>query len=165
MRYSRPDSGFTLIELMLSVSIIGILAAVAIPAYQDYIIRAKVIEGIRLAIPVEEAISRYYDRWGQLPKDNAVAGLPSDKALRGAWLSSMSVQDGVIVLQYRDKSTLVEGANQVTLQPAVNGLAPTSPLLWVCGTHDVAEGFRASLPPELKTTLRNKYLPTSCRSK
>ena len=75
MGMAQCQKGFTLIELMIVVAIIGVLAAIAIPAYQDYTIRAQVSEGLTLASGAKAAVSEYYMNHGAWPTDNAVAGL------------------------------------------------------------------------------------------
>ena len=67
MTLIRLRRGFTVIELMLVIGVIGVLAAIAIPQYQSYVVRAKVAEGFELAAPVMRGIAAYYDRWGALP--------------------------------------------------------------------------------------------------
>src|SRR5713226_769858 len=84
-------AGFTLVELMIVVAIIGVLAAVALPAYQDYVIRGRVAEGLALTATAKQAVKEYYDRWGVLPADNARAGLPPAADLRGRYVQSVSV--------------------------------------------------------------------------
>ncbi|NNC77687.1 MAG: prepilin-type N-terminal cleavage/methylation domain-containing protein, partial [Woeseiaceae bacterium] len=69
-------SGFTLIELMIVVSIVGILAAVAIPAYMDYVVRVQVAEGVKLTGAAKSAVATYFQEYGSFPEDNAKAALP-----------------------------------------------------------------------------------------
>ncbi len=135
------QKGFTLIELMVVVSIIGILAAIAIPAYQDYVVRSKLAEAAQLLGPVKTAVSQYYDRWGRLPKDNTAAGLPPPAALRGKSVMEIEVRDGVIgVLLDNVKLTTING-KRVFLRPAISQAYPTGNIVWVGNDRTAPTGY------------------------
>ena len=87
----KKQQGFTLIELMIVVAIIGILAAIAIPAYQDYTIRAQVSEGISLASGAKTAIAEYYQNNGDMPADNTVAGIEDPAVIFGKYVNDVTV--------------------------------------------------------------------------
>lgn len=144
----KVQQGFTLIELMIVVAIIGILAAVAIPAYQDYTVRSKVAEGLSLASAAKTAIAEYWSSKGVLPGTNTSAGLPKAASIMGNAISSVQVgANGVItVTTVKDTSGLPTAAaiKTFTLTPATTGGA----LSWKCA----------------KGTIDAKYLPSECRS-
>ena len=137
----KKQQGFTLIELMIVVAIIGILAAVAIPAYQDYTVRAKVTEALSLASAAKTAISEYYATNGTLPDSNAGAGIASSTSITGNNVSSVAVTtDGSI--QVTMSGNPIAG-NTMVLSPTTNGGA----IKWDCSGG----------------TLPSKYRPSSCR--
>ena len=115
------QQGFTLIELMLVVSIIGILAAVALPAYQSYTMRAKLAEALTLAEPAKKAVSDYYDRWGVFPINNRQAALPDPNSFVGNYVQNITIAHGVIRLTLKKSKQLrgLEGKT-LSLRPAFN---------------------------------------------
>ena len=162
----RTQQGFTLIELMIVVAIIGILAAVAIPAYQDYTIRAQVSEGINLAGEAKNAVSDFYATRGRLPDSNVSSGLPSSTSLIGKYVSGIAVgNSGHIQISYGNQVNAQVQGDVLSLRPAKVNNSPTSPLSWVCGDSTnptnttIATGAGANA-----TTLLGKFMPTDCRS-
>ena len=144
----KVQQGFTLIELMIVVAIIGILAAIAIPAYQDYTIRAQVSEGLNLSAGAKAAISEYFMDTGLLPTDNAAAGIATNTSIQGNYVSQVDVAAGVITVTYANNGT--QSANNaingdtLTLTPnTANGGAVD----WDCSSAD----------------LLDKHLPSACR--
>lgn len=118
----NAQKGFTLIELMIVVAIIGILAAIAIPAYQDYTIRAQVTEGVNLMAGAKAAVTETFNDTGAFPATNAAAGLPTATSIRGSYVTQVALAtSGVIVATYGNKanSNLTGGTCRVT--PANNG--------------------------------------------
>jgi type IV pilus assembly protein PilA len=165
------QSGFTLLELMVVVTIIGILAAVAIPRYQDYTIRTRVAEALVLSVEIQKTVAQYYDRWGVLPVDNAAAGLPPPEALRGMAVDAISVSQGVVAVQF-SKSIAVptkDGAKPSTpyglvIRPAIRADSPTSPVSWVCQGASVPDGVVVPEMPSNLAVLDKRYVPANCRS-
>ncbi|WP_416372692.1 pilin [Acinetobacter schindleri] len=99
------QKGFTLIELMIVVAIIGILAAIAIPAYQDYTIRAQVTEGVNLMAGAKAAVTETYNDTGTFPATNAAAGLPKAVSIKGSYVSQVALSEGgVITATYGNKA-------------------------------------------------------------
>ncbi|HFC5114250.1 TPA: pilin, partial [Neisseria gonorrhoeae] len=91
------QKGFTLIELMIVIAIVGILAAVALPAYQDYTARAQVSEAILLAEGQKSAVTEYYLNHGKWPSDNSAAGVASSPSdIKGKYVKSVTVENGVV---------------------------------------------------------------------
>lgn len=147
----KIQQGFTLIELMIVVAIIGILAAIAIPAYQDYTIRAQVSEGLNLASGAKAAVSEFYMDSGVLAATNAIAGLEAPGAIQGNYVDQVTVLNGVITVRY--SNTLPQKANlainNATLLLTPN-VAQAGAVDWNC-TGGVTLGANA------------KWLPAACR--
>ncbi|EPT3495395.1 pilin, partial [Neisseria gonorrhoeae] len=95
------QKGFTLIELMIVIAIVGILAAVALPAYQDYTARAQVSEAILLAEGQKSAVTEYYLNHGKWPKDNGSAGVASASTIKGKYVQKVEVTNGVVTAQMK----------------------------------------------------------------
>ncbi|XOV89074.1 MAG: prepilin-type N-terminal cleavage/methylation domain-containing protein [Pseudomonadota bacterium] len=125
--------GFTLIELMIVVAIIGILAAVAVPSYRDYRTSAQVAEGMRLKQPYREMIQEYYAHRGEFPLTNEMLGLPPPEHLRGQYVTSIEILGGQIIVTFSqevDAAELLDG--KLIDTPCVNVTYPASPILWNC---------------------------------
>ncbi len=142
------QKGFTLIELMIVVAIIAILAAIAIPAYQDYLIRTQVSEGAVLTDGAKTAVAEFYSNKGAFPTNNQSAGLPANIAsISGKYVQSVSVANtGKITALFGGASNLKIKTAVFVLSPIVNG----GSIAWSC-------------LPSGGTTVNVKYLPTSCR--
>ncbi|MFN3713952.1 MAG: pilin [Alcanivoracaceae bacterium] len=130
------QQGFTLIELMIVVAIIGILAAVAIPAYSDYTVRAKVSEGLSLASGAKTSVTEFALSTGGLPADNAEAGLLSPTSITGNNVASVTVNGGNIEIEYSNDAA-IQG-NTVILVPANT----QGSIIWSCTGGDVEPRYR-----------------------
>ena len=137
----KAQQGFTLIELMIVVAIIGILAAVAIPAYQDYTKRAHVSEGMSLASGAKAAVTEYYSSTGTWPSGNTEAGLSPSGSITGNAVRSVAVDGSKITVTFNTKA--VSGKTLVLQGTANSG----GTIEWSCNGGD----------------LEAKYLPSNCR--
>lgn len=134
----KQQHGFTLIELMIVVAIIGILAAVAIPAYQDYVIRAKITEGLSLTTSAKTAVTEAVMVDGAWPTSNGAVGLATAESISGNDVDSVSVgANGVITITYSTANIL---GSTITLTPITTG----GSVSWNCNGGDVRQVFRPS---------------------
>jgi type IV pilus assembly protein PilA len=141
----NKQQGFTLIELMIVVAIIGILAAIAIPAYQDYTIRAQVSEGLNLSGGAKAAVSEFRMDRGVWPSDNTAAGIATNATdINGKYVTGVAVAQGVITVTYGADAHADIGSDTLLMSP----LAQTGSVEWVCKSSTIAD----------------KHLPAACRN-
>jgi type IV pilus assembly protein PilA len=153
----QVQKGFTLIELMIVIAIIGILAAIAIPAYQNYTIRAQVTEGLTLADGWKTAIAEYYANTGNWPAQGNLTGTCVSV---GKYETGVTVNaSGVIQVTYGNQANVKINGQKLALVPYTNA---NGDVLWQCGTAAAPSG--TSSGGSNTSNISPQYLPTSCHS-
>ena len=139
----KIQQGFTLIELMIVIAILGILMAIAIPAYQDYTVRAKVSEGMNVAGAAKLAVAETYQTNGAWPSSNESAGLTADTSIKGNNVASVNVNGSLLTIAYTNDANL--NGKSLVLKATDQG----GSVSWECGYTG--------------TDVDSKYLPSNCR--
>jgi type IV pilus assembly protein PilA len=162
---NRHSGGFTLIELMIVVAIIGILASLAVSAYQTYTVRAQISEGLNMAAGAKVPIVDAFTNDGVAPADRAAAGMsPLATDTRGAYVSAVAINDGRVDITFSGPRAHQDIIGQtVSLTPYATPGGST--VVWRCGNAGIPGGG-ALLPGganHLPPTVQPRYLPSSCR--
>ncbi|ENW6171201.1 prepilin-type N-terminal cleavage/methylation domain-containing protein [Neisseria gonorrhoeae] len=160
------QKGFTLIELMIVIAIVGILAAVALPAYQDYTARAQVSEAILLAEGQKSAVTEYYLNNGIWPENNDKAGVASPSDIKGKYVESVTVTNGVVTAEMASSNVNkeIQGKRLSLWARRENGSVK-----WFCGQPVKRESNNADAVTAdgtdgaTGTKIDTKHLPSTCR--
>ncbi|CNR14858.1 fimbrial protein [Neisseria gonorrhoeae] len=151
------QKGFTLIELMIVIAIVGILAAVALPAYQDYTARAQVSEAILLAEGQKSAVTEYYLNHGKWPENNASAGVASSPTdIKGKYVKEVEVKNGVVTAKMKSDGVNkeIQGKRLSLWAKRENGSVK-----WFCGQPVT----RTKADADANGKISTKHLPSTCR--
>ncbi|HGG8235376.1 TPA: pilin [Neisseria meningitidis] len=161
------QKGFTLIELMIVIAIVGILAAVALPAYQDYTARAQVSEAILLAEGQKSAVTEYYLNHGEWPGNNSSAGVASSSTIKGKYVKEVTVAKGVITA-----TMLSSGVNKEIQGKKLSLWAKRQDgsVKWFCGQPVQRANANGANNDEVTAAtgkgtdkIDTKHLPSTCR--
>lgn len=145
----NAQKGFTLIELMIVIAIIGILAAIALPAYQDYIARTQMTEAINLAGGQKSSVTEFHADKGRFPTSNTEAGIANATDINGKYVQKVEVKAGGAIeatMKGTDVSKDIQGGT-VTLTPTTQ-TATSGSYVWTC-----------------TSSVKDKFLPATCRAK
>ncbi|HEZ1156664.1 TPA: pilin [Neisseria meningitidis] len=158
------QKGFTLIELMIVIAIVGILAAVALPAYQDYTARAQVSEAILLAEGQKSAVTEYYLNHGEWPSNNTSAGVASSSKIKGKYVEKVEVKNGVVTA-----TMLSTGVNKEIKDKKLSLWAKrqAGSVKWFCGQPvqraSTATDAAITAASDATANIDTKHLPSTCR--
>ncbi|ENV6845841.1 pilin [Neisseria gonorrhoeae] len=160
------QKGFTLIELMIVIAIVGILAAVALPAYQDYTARAQVSEAILLAEGQKSAVTEYYLNHGKWPENNTSAGVANPTEIKGKYVQSVTVTNGVVTAQMKPS-----GVNNEIKDKKLSLWAKRQDgsVKWFCGQPVTRGAGNAGKADDVTKAgndnekINTKHLPSTCR--
>ncbi|HYC38551.1 MAG TPA: pilin [Usitatibacter sp.] len=155
------ERGFTWIELMFVVAIIGILSLMAVPGIQENMLKTQVKEALELATLAKKGVQDAWTATSEMPNNNAAAGIPPKHKIVGNLVKEVSVKDGAITLTLGNNASKNLENKKVTLRPAVVAGEPTVPIAWVCHNVPVPNGMEPKGANE--TDIEPKYLPIECR--
>ncbi|EPH8146988.1 pilin [Neisseria gonorrhoeae] len=158
------QKGFTLIELMIVIAIVGILAAVALPAYQDYTARAQVSEAILLAEGQKSAVTEYYLNNGEWPENNASAGVASSDKIKGKYVQKVEVAKGVVTAEMASSNVNKEIKGK---KLSLWAKREDGSVKWFCGQPVTRGAGNDDTVADAKDgkEIDTKHLPSTCRDK
>jgi type IV pilus assembly protein PilA len=160
----KLQTGFTLIELMIVVAIIGILASLAVSAYQTYTVRAQIAEAIGMGAGAKSPVFDAYTQDGAPPADRAAAGMSAAATdTRGMYVSQVSIVDGRVDVMMGNRAHADVFGDTLSFTPY---LTPSGGIVWRCGAAPPPGGGAVLMPGTAwqATTILPRYLPTTCRN-
>jgi type IV pilus assembly protein PilA len=160
---SKRRGGFTLIEMMVALAVIAILALIAVPSFQDQIVRDQINSALPLADIAKNPVAAMWAIGTSFPADNAAAGLPPADKIVNNQISAVMVQNGAIHVTFGNRAHGVILGKTLTLRPAVVEDAPVVPVTWVCGMAEAPD--KMTVKGENRTNIPVNFLPFACRAR
>ena len=158
---STRAKGFTLIELMIVVAIIGVLMSLTLPSYQQYTVKTQLSEAVQMSMSFKNEVANYYNQYQKMPANNLEAGLPEPELLIGNYVTSVTIKDGAIHILLGNKINQNLQGRTISLQPFTVAGSPKSPIAWGCGYAKPPNGM--SVTSINNTDVDRYYLPIQCR--
>jgi len=156
-------AGFTLVEMMVVLAVIAILALMAIPSFQDQIVRDQINNALPLADIAKAPVAASWAIAQSFPPDNAGAGLPPAEKIVNNYISSVLVHSGALDVTFGNRANGIINGKILTLRPAVVDDAPIVPVAWVCGYAEAPRNM--SVKGENRTNIPASFLPFACRAR
>ena len=156
-------AGFTLVEMMVVLAVIAILALMAVPSFQDQIVRDQINTALPLADVAKKPVAASWAALERLPENNFIAGLPPADKIVSNHISSVLVQNGALHITFGNRANGVINGKVLTLRPAVVKDAPVVPVAWVCGYAEAPA--KMTLIGENRTNIPPRFLPYACRAR
>jgi type IV pilus assembly protein PilA len=152
------------VALLLPVPFVGIMASIAIPAYQDYSIRAQVSEGLNLAAAAKVAVAETFRRTGVVPQDREDAGMSRDpRDGRGKYVSSVEINDGRIDIVYGGEANELIAGQVLSITPYGRQIADSRSVVWRCGHAPVPAEATDEIATHMVSSIEPRFLPSVCR--
>ena len=159
---ARPPEGFSFLELMLVLAVVGILLMMTLPSLREGAMRKQIKEGLALADLAKQGVAAYYTASGEMPNNNEQAGIPPANKIVGSFVKAVDVTEGAVTLTYGNNANAALEGKKVTLRPAIVQEHRAVPISWVCANVTVPKGMEVK--GRDATDIPTNWLPVECRS-